>query len=53
MRFIKKVHFSLTEDLPLRPVNANNGTAEWQFDEEAAIDFAIDLVKRIADQVSI
>ena len=43
---------SLPRNSPLRPVNANNGTAEWQFDEEAAIDFAIDLVKRIAYQVS-
>jgi hypothetical protein len=37
---------------PLRPVNANNGTAEWQLDEEAAIDFAILLAKQIADEVS-
>ena len=44
---------SLPRNSPLRPVNANNGTAEWQFDEEAAIDFAFDLVKRIAYQVSI
>ena len=43
---------SLPRNSPLRPVNANNGTAEWQFDEEAAIDFAIDLVNRIAYQVS-
>ena len=39
---------SLPRNSPLRPVNANNGTAEWQFDEEAAIDFAIDLVNRLS-----
>ena len=42
-----------SRNTPLRPVNANNGTAEWQLDEEAAIDFAIDLVDKIAYEVSI
>ena len=44
---------SLPRNSPLRPVNANNGTAEWQLYEEAAIDFAIQLVDKIAYEVSI
>jgi hypothetical protein len=49
---IDRVSFN-SRNTPLRPVNANNGTAEWQLDEEAAIDFAIQLVDKIAYEVSI
>ena len=49
--YSNRVGFS--RNTPLRPVNANNGTAEWQLDEEAAIDFAIELVDEITYDVSI
>ena len=41
----KIYRMGFSRNTPLTPVYANNGTAEWQLDEEAAIDFAIDLVE--------
>ena len=49
----KIYRMGFSRNTPLTPVYANNGTAEWQLDEEAAIDFAIDLVRSIRYQVSI